>query len=66
VFGRRVLVEIDMVIKLRKRMDVARLLIKTNVPSSCNSNVHMKINGIIYDIRIVEEVFGKTNCCVPK
>jgi hypothetical protein len=57
-FGRGTIVDIDEPTRCKRRLDVARIKIRTPLTDWCNRNVRVKINEDIFDIKLVEEMPG--------
>lgn len=51
-------ISIDDSTRDKMRLDIARVLINTSVKEIINTVVEVKVNGIMYNIRMLEESFG--------
>lgn len=58
LMGKGTLIDIDESTKSKRRLDLARVLVKTGMNDWCNCNVMVKIGEMVHNIRLVEEIFG--------
>ena len=57
--------DLDKNTRTKNGLDVARILLRTTMLEPLNHNVRVKIDGHIFNIRIVEEVFGDNILSLP-